>query len=146
MKLDVTEHIRVNQVIESVIDEFKPNVVFTQFYGDVNLDHKCVHQSTLVACRPVSGQCVKDVYSYYVPSSTDWSVQNAISAFLPDVYVDISGECAEKKYEAMKCYATELRDYPHPRSIEAMRIMDQATGIHVGLNSAECFMLHRSIR
>ena len=68
------------------------------------------------------------------------------SAFLPNVYVDISGEYAEKKYEAMKCYATELREYPHPRSIEALKIMDQANGIHVGLSSAECFMLHRSIR
>ena len=69
MKLDVTEHIKVNQVIERVIDSFRPNTVFTHFYGDVNMDHQCVHRSTLVACRPVEGQYVKELYSYFVPSA-----------------------------------------------------------------------------
>jgi LmbE family N-acetylglucosaminyl deacetylase len=146
MRLDVTEHVKVNQVIEFVIDRFQPNIVFTQFYGDVNMDHQCVNRSTLVACRPVQSQCVKELYSYYIPSSTDWNVQNAANMFQPNVYVDISGGCAEKKYLAMKCYATELREYPHPRSIEALKILDQANGIHVGLKCAECFMAHRVMR
>lgn len=146
MKLDVTEHIKVNQVIETVIDDFQPEVVFTQFYGDVNMDHQCVYKSTMVACRPVPGQCVKELYSYYVPSSTDWAVHNLNSVFLPNYYVDIDGIYAEKKYKAMECYATELRDFPHPRSIESLKIIDRANGIHVGLKCAECFMLHRSVR
>lgn len=146
MRLDVTAHIQVNQVIEHVIDSFQPNIVFTHFYGDVNLDHQCVHRSALVACRPVTGQCVRELYSYCVPSATDWSIPSEASAFLPNVFVDISGEYAEKKYAAMNCYATELRDFPHPRSIQALRVLDQATGIHVGYRSAECFMLHRMMR
>lgn len=146
MKLDVTAHIQVNQVIENVLDAFQPNVVFTHFHGDVNMDHQCVHRSTLVACRPVGGQCVKEVYSYYVPSSTDWSVQNAVDTFMPNVFVDIDGVYAEKKYAAMACYATELRTYPHPRSVEALKVLDKANGIHVGLNAAECFMVHRVMR
>ncbi len=146
MKLDVTEHINVNQVIEAVIDQFQPNIVFTQFYGDINMDHQCVNRSTLVACRPVEDQCVKELYSYYVPSSTDWNIQNAANVFLPNVFVDIDGECAEKKYAAMECYGAELREYPHPRSVEALRVFDRANGIHVGLKSAECFMAHRVMR
>lgn len=146
MKLDMTAHIQVNQVIEQVLDDFRPEVVFTQFYGDVNLDHQCVHRSTLVACRPVEGQCVKEVYSYYVPSATDWNAPTSANVFLPNVFVDISGSYAEKKYAAMGCYATELRDYPHPRSIEALRVLDQANGVHVGLKAAECFMAHRVMK
>lgn len=146
MRLDMVEHISVNAVIEDVIDKFHPNIVLTQFYGDINKDHQCVHQSTLVACRPTSDQCVKELYSYYVPSSTDWNVQNAVNVFLPNVYVDISGEYAEKKYLAMECYSAELRDYPHPRSIQALKLLDQTNGIHVGLEAAECFMAHRVMK
>ena len=146
MKLDVTDHILVNQSIERVIDEYQPNIVFTHYHGDVNLDHQCVSRSTMVACRPVIDQCVQELYAYYVPSSTDWNAQNNINTFMPNVFIDISGECAEKKYQAMECYATELREYPHPRSIEALRVMDRANGIHVGLEAAECFVAYRVIK
>ena len=146
MKLDTTAHIEVNQAIERVIDAYQPNIVFTHYHGDVNLDHQCVSRSTLVACRPVSDQCVRELYAYYVPSSTDWNVQNSVNAFMPNVYVDISGEYAEKKYRSMSCYAEELRDYPHPRSIEALRVMDQANGVHVGMKAAECFVAYRVMK
>ncbi len=146
MGLDATKHVAVNEVIEKVVADFKPNIVFTHFYGDVNMDHQCVYRSTMVACRPTSEQTVRELYSYYVPSSTDWSPQHAATVFMPTVFVDIAGQCAEKKYEAMSCYQTELRDYPHPRSVEALRAMDQANGAHVGLFSAECFVLHRAIK
>lgn len=145
MKLDSVEHIEINKVIENTIRDFQPNTVFTQFYGDINMDHQCVHHSTMVACRPFPNQCVKSIYSYYVPSSTDWSIQDACKGFFPNVFVDIEGACAEKKYKALSCYRTELRDAPHPRSIESIQILDKACGIHVGLKSAECFMLHRRI-
>jgi LmbE family N-acetylglucosaminyl deacetylase len=73
-------------------------------------------------------------------------VQNAVDTFMPNVFVDIDGVYAEKKYAAMACYATELRTYPHPRSVEALKVLDKANGIHVGLNAAECFMVHRVMR
>ncbi len=145
MKLDMTAHTDVNAAIENVIDEFNPDIVYTHFEGDVNKDHQCVYQSTLVACRPVPGQKVKELYSYSVPSSTEWNPQNPKTAFVPNVFVDIEGECAEKKYAAMAAYVTELREYPHPRSIEALKILDQAVGLQVGLRCAESFIAHRVI-
>lgn len=145
MKLDVTPHIEINKVIENVIYEFQPSIVFTHFIGDVNKDHRRVYESTLVACRPVSEQCVKKLFLYSVPSSTEWNVQTATNVFLPNWYEDISGEYAEKKYEAMECYKTELRDYPHPRSVRYLRTADVAEGNRVGLLSAESFILLRSI-
>lgn len=145
MRLDVVEHTMVNSVIEKVIDDFQPNIVFTHFWGDVNLDHQCVCKSTLVACRPVPGQSVRQLYGYYVQSSTDWNVQSTNNAFMPTMFVDISGEYADIKYKAMACYSAELREYPHPRSIEALRVNDCANGIHVGMNAAECFVVYRAL-
>ncbi|MBR1495699.1 MAG: PIG-L family deacetylase [Acidaminococcaceae bacterium] len=146
MKLDVTPHIEINQVIENVIDIFQPNTVFTHFFGDINKDHQRVSESTLVACRPTAGQCVKRVFLYSVPSSTEWNIQVPTTIFIPNWYENISGEYAEKKYKAMECYKTELREFPHPRSIQYLRVTDMAEGNRVGLLAAESFMLVRSVK
>lgn len=145
MKLDVTPHTEINQVIENCVQTFAPSIVFTHFSADVNKDHQRVYESTLVACRPTSEQCVKKLFSYSVPSSTEWNAQTSASAFLPNWYEDISGEYAEIKYRALSCYQTELREYPHPRSVQYLRIADTAEGNRVGLLSAESFILLRSI-
>lgn len=146
MKLDVTEHIRVNNAIENVVNEFNPDIVFTHFDGDVNKDHQCVFQSTLVACRPIPGQKVKELYSFSVPSSTEWSPQNTKNIFMPNLFVDIEGQYAESKYNAMKEYKTELRKFPHPRSIETLKILDSAVGLQIGIKCAESFIVHRIIK
>ena len=144
MKLDKTPHIVINQAIEKVIDEIQPDTVFTHFWGDVNRDHQEVYKSTLVTVRPVMGQVVKELYCYRVPSSTEWTPNKADTMFMPNYFVDIE-EYVEQKYKAFACYATELRDYPHPRSVQYLRETDKAAGLRVGLLAAEEFMLMRKI-
>lgn len=144
MKLDKTPHIVINQVIEKVVDELQPDTVFTHFWGDVNRDHQEVYKSTLVAVRPVMGQVVKELYCYRVPSSTEWTPNKGDTMFMPNVFVDIT-EFAEQKYKAFACYSTELRDYPHPRSVQYLRETDKATGLKVGLLAAEEFVLLRKL-
>ncbi len=145
MKLDCTPHIEINQVIERVIDQLQPDTVFTHFWGDVNADHQNVYKSTLVAVRPVMGQVVKELLCYSVPSSTEWTPNKEDTMFMPNVFVDITG-VAEKKYEAFSQYATELRDYPHPRSVQYLCEADKAAGIRVGMLMAEEFVLLRSLQ
>ena len=144
MRLDTTPHIQINQVIERVIDEIRPDTVFTHFWGDVNLDHQNVYKSTLVAVRPVMGQVVKELYCYRVPSSTEWTPNKADTMFMPNYFVDIE-RYAEQKYKAFACYTTELRDYPHPRSVQYLRETDKAAGLKVGLLAAEEFVLLRKL-
>ncbi len=144
MKLDTTPHIRINQVIEDVIDKIQPDAVFTHFWGDVNCDHQNVYKSTLVAVRPVMGQVVKELYCYRVPSSTEWTPNKADTMFMPNYFVDIV-QYAEQKYKAFACYSTELRDYPHPRSVQYLRESDKAAGLRVGMLAAEEFVLLRKL-
>ena len=145
MRLDTVPHIEINRAIERVIEEYQPHCVYTHFSGDVNKDHRLVYESTLIACRPTETQCVKRLLAYSVPSSTEWSIQINSDVFMPTWYEDIHGVYAEKKYAAMNCYQTELRAYPHPRSIEYLRNADIAEGNHVGIPAAESFMLLRCI-
>lgn len=144
MRLDSVAHIEVNRVIEEMIKKLKPEIVYTHFYGDINFDHQHVYKSTLVAVRPLPGQTVKELYCYKVPSSTEWSPQIFSGTFMPNVFVDISKYCL-KKQEAIKLYETELRDYPHPRSIEYIEKLDRVSGLKYGIGSAEEFMLLRKI-
>lgn len=144
MKLDMTPHIVINQVIERVVDEVQPDTVFTHFWGDVNRDHQEVYKSTLVAVRPVMGQVVKELYCYRVPSSTEWTPNKADTMFMPNYFVNIE-KYAEQKYRAFACYSTELREYPHPRSVEYLRETDKAAGIRIGLLAAEEFVLLRKL-
>lgn len=144
MKLDAVPHVEINQVIEKVIDELQPDTVFTHFWGDVNMDHQNVYKSTLVAVRPVLGQVVKELYCYRVPSSTEWTPNKEDTMFMPNYFVDIH-QYAEQKYKAFACYATELREYPHPRSVQYLRETDKAAGLRVGLLAAEEFVLLRKL-
>ena len=144
MKLDCIPHIDINQSIEKVIKELQPDTIFTHFWGDVNLDHQNVYKSTLVAVRPVMGQVVKELYCYRVPSSTEWTPNKADTMFMPNLFVDIE-KFAEQKYKAFESYSTELREYPHPRSVQYLRETDKAAGLRVGLSAAEEFVLLRKL-
>lgn len=142
MQLDQVPHVRVNQIIEETISKVRPEVVYTHFYGDVNLDHQMVHRSTLVAVRPVPGQTVRELYCYRVPSSTEWNAQLPHTAFLPNTMVDISSYVAQKE-AALTAYQTEVRPYPHPRSAQYVRETDRACGLQWGMGSSEAFILLR---
>lgn len=142
MRLDTVPHVELNRLIEETVDAVRPEAVYTHFYGDVNLDHQMVCRSTLVAVRPVPGQCVKELYCYQVPSSTEWSPQLAHTAFLPNVMVDITKFGAVKE-EAILAYQTEIRAYPHPRSPQYVRETDSARGLQWGMGACESFMQMR---
>ncbi len=144
MKLDCTPHIDINQAIERVIDKVQPDTVFTHFWGDVNMDHQNVYKSTLVTVRPVLGQVVKELYCYRVPSSTEWTPNKGDTMFMPNYFVDIE-QYVEQKYEAFACYSTELRDYPHPRSVQYLRDSDKAAGLRMGMLAAEEFVMLRKL-
>jgi LmbE family N-acetylglucosaminyl deacetylase len=145
-RLDTLSLLDVITPIEQCIDELQPDVVLTHFMGDVNEDHRLVARATMVATRPVPDSCVRRVCSFEIPSSTDWAPPIPGSTFSPNVFVDIS-ETLETKLTAMKAYAetyvSELRPFPHPRSIEALTAYARRSGAMSGQLAAEPFMLLR---
>lgn len=145
MRLDTVPHVELNRLLEETVNAVQPEAVYTHFYGDVNLDHQMVYRSTLVAVRPVPEQCVKELYCYQTPSSTEWSPQLAQTAFLPNAMVDITG-FEDIKEQAVLAYQTEARSYPHPRSPRYIRETDRSCGLQWGLGASEAFMLVRKIR
>ena len=53
-KLDTLPILDITQWIEAILDGFRPQVIFTHHRGDINRDHRIVHEATLTAARPYS--------------------------------------------------------------------------------------------
>jgi len=141
MQLDTIAHTELNAVLEDAITAVQPDTVYTHTASGLNEDHRQIQHSTLVAARPYSG--VTDIYSYFVGSSSEWAPSTP--RFDPRMFVSID-DTIETKIEALECYATELRPYPHPRSPKRVREYAAYFGGHVGARYAEAFEVVRTRR
>jgi LmbE family N-acetylglucosaminyl deacetylase len=128
--------------LEKYIENIKPDIVYSPFYGDNHQDHRAVFQAVRVAIRPSVKATPRKWLLYETPSSTDQSPPIMESAFMPNHYVNVT-EYIDKKVKACNCHETEKRDYPHPRSEEALRILAQKRGVEIGFEYAEAFMVMR---
>jgi len=140
MRLDTVAHVDKNIALGKVISSGGYDTIFVQDRTDINKDHNELFESTMVACRPYPGQKVNHVLSYYVNSSTEWGNLLKKAPFNPNVFIDIS-ETIDSKISAMEKYKTEMRDYPHPRSSDAIRNSAKYFGNMVGTEYAEPFYL-----
>lgn len=143
-RFDTVPLLDIVKIIEGLIFKVQPTVVYTHHGGDLNVDHNVTFQATLTATRPLPEAVVKTVYSYEVPSSTEWAFQSIGSIFKPNTFVDIT-DTLDQKIRAMRKYHTETRSYPHPRSQEALCIIAQRWGSVVGVTATEAFKLVRGI-
>lgn len=140
-RMDSVALIEVVKAIEKKIAEVKPTTVYTHFCGDLNVDHRVTHQAVLTACRPLPGQSVKTILSFEVRSSTEWG----LTPFVPNLYIDVS-EHLSAKLKALACYESEMRPFPHSRSIEAIEHLARSRGAEAGVNAAEAFCVQRIVR
>ncbi|MEX0764795.1 MAG: PIG-L family deacetylase [Nitrosopumilaceae archaeon] len=136
MKLDSIPQIEINKQLEKIIRNYRPEIVYTTPYHDLNKDHQIVYESTLIATRPLKST-VKKLLCYELPGYVK-------TPFFPTVYADVTKEIFFK-IKALKVYKTELSTFPHPRSVEAVENLSIQRGIECGLKRAEAFQLIRSI-
>lgn len=144
-RFDTVALLDIVKTIEKVKKDVNLDTIFTHHWGDLNIDHRITFQAVMTAFRPVNGETVKEIYSFEVPSSTEWNAPIPASYFMPNYFIDIS-HTLKLKIEAMKEYKSEIREYPHPRSPEAITIYARFRGIQVGLEAAEAFEAVRIIR
>lgn len=128
--------------VEEVKREVRPDLVFTHFGADLNIDHRVTFQATLTATRPLKGESVREVYSFEILSSTEW---NFPLSFSPDVFWDISAQLKTKQ-RAMRAYPGELAKFPHPRSLEGISLNAAYWGMRTGMRAAEAFKTVRSLK
>ncbi len=133
---------KIVKLIEKYAEKVKPDIAYIHHRGDLNMDHQIAFRASLTAFRPV-GSYPKKIYSYETFSSTEWG-DPFEKSFSPNHFVDIT-DYFDVKLRAIKCYESELREYPHPRSLDALEIFARKWGTVIGVTYAESFVLIRSI-
>ena len=143
-RLDSIDRLDLVKLIEARIERYQPQIVYTHHAGDVNIDHRRLHEAVVTACRPTPGHSVKRLLSFEVASSTEWQPPGSAPAFQPNWFVDISDQW-ERKRLALEAYASEMRPWPHARSIQALEHLARWRGAQVGVQAAEAFCLLRQL-
>lgn len=141
-RFDSVDLLDIVKVITKVKDEIKPEIIFTHFKNDLNIDHQITYNAVITATRPMENESVKEIYAFEVLSSTEW---NYPLSFSPDVFFDIS-ETLELKLQAMQEYGSELCQFPHPRSLEGIELSAKYNGMRVGKKYVEAFESVRVIK
>lgn len=136
--------IEINKKFCEVVQSIEPEIVFLPHIGDIHIDHQEVTKAAMVAIRPLEAPQITAVYAYETLSETEWNIPNSSNGFYPMVWSDIT-DYIEVKLDAMRCYKTQLREFPHPRSLEAIEALGKLRGSTIGKRYAESFMCIRQL-
>lgn len=144
-RMDSLARLDVVKVVERYIERYTPSVIYTHHAGDVNVDHRRIHDAVVTACRPMPGhQEITQLLFFEVASSTEWQIPGSKSPFLPNYFVNIS-DTLITKCKALDAYRSEMREWPHARSVTALEHLAHWRGATIGVNAAEAFMLGRQL-
>lgn len=143
IQFNTVPHIELVQFIEKILKVTEAESVFTHHTADVNNDH----YHTSLACqaairlfqRDTTKKPVKELFFMEILSSTEWSLNSSLHPFQPNVFVEIKEEGLNKKIEALSQYEGVMREFPHPRSNEAIKGLAAFRGCQAGLLYAEGF-------
>ena len=143
IEFNTVPHIKLVRFIEDVIIEAGAEIIFTHHPADLNNDH--LHTS--LACQAAARlfqrrgnvKSLKELLFMEVPSATDWSLNKTMNQFNPNTFIEVGEVGITKKIEALVQYRGVMRDYPHPRSIEALKGLAAYRGGQAGMVYAEAF-------
>ena len=127
--------------ISDVFRSLEPEEVFVPHLSDVHTDHRIVFDAAASCTKCFRHPSVKRVLAYETLSETDFGLSTD-KGFRPNVFVDIE-PFLDDKLRAIDIYASELGEFPFPRSKEAIRALATLRGAASGYKAAEAFELLR---
>ena len=143
IKMNTVPHLDLVQFIEKCIEDFKADAIITHHPSDTNNDHVVTSYAAQAASRLFQRKSgvpeLKEFLYMEVPSSTEWSFDSSANRFTPNYFVEIGKEGVELKLKALAAYKGVMRQYPHPRSREAIEGLAAYRGSQAGMNYAEAF-------
>ena len=143
-RLDTIALLDIVQTVERFLADFPADIIYTHHRGDLNIDHRIVHDAVVTATRPIPGAPTPCVFAGEVLSSSEWQSPQ-MAPFQPQHFVTLTGEALTAKAEALSAYADEVRDAPHPRSVAGIATLARLRGMACGFDAADAFMLVRNV-
>ncbi|MCH2209159.1 MAG: PIG-L family deacetylase [Lentisphaerales bacterium] len=142
IKMNTVPHLEIVQFIEKQIERFQPDRIFTHHPSDLNDDHVQVSKACMVASRIYQRHSnlkpASSLHFMEILSSTEWAYPSNVDLFSPNLFIEVI-HFLEKKLEALACYRNVMRDFPHPRSEEAIMGLAAYRGAQSGQNYSEAF-------
>lgn len=138
--MDTIALLDIIKPIDALLVRYQPDTVFTHHAGDLNVDHRSIHEAVVTAYRPQREHSVKMLLCVEMPSSTKWQLPGSAPVFTPNWFVDIP-DTLVRKLVALNTYAAELRDWSHSRSRRGVESLARWRDAMVGVDAAEAFML-----
>jgi len=119
--------------------QLRPDLLLIPTACGFHQDHQAVHHAGMATARlgGTDKPTPRMVLGYTGPDEC-WTTIGEPHR----VYVDTTNVWPIK-HRALQAYASQLRPPPHPRSIDAIRTLDAAAGLHIGAGMAECFVAYR---
>lgn len=139
-----TPHSTLNKALNDVVREVRPETLLIPFLGDVHVDHQLIFMSSLVAARPHQREYPPRILAYETVSETNWNAPHVTASFVPNVFIDI-GKTLQRKLEAAAMFGSQMRSFPHERSLETLRALATVRGTVVHREAAEAFVLIRDV-
>lgn len=139
-RLDTIPMTELVETIGNVFREIQPEIIYLPYRGDVHTDHAVVFDAVISCTKWFRYPFVKKVLAYETLSETEFGLNPDLSGFRPNVFVDIS-DYLDRKLEIMSVFASEMGEFPFPRSKKAIRSLAYVRGASAGYQVAEAFML-----
>lgn len=143
IKMNTVPHLELVQFIEKCIIDFKVEAIITHHPADTNNDHVMTSYAAQAAMRLFQRRNdvpMMKLFMYMeVLSSTEWGLDSSSNRFTPNYFVEIGKDRVDTKITALKEYKGVMRDYPHPRSEEAIIGLAAYRGAQSGCDYAEAY-------
>ena len=130
-------------LVETHKAEFQPDCVYTNTAIDLGVDQRMTCEAVLGAFGRTATDCCNELYVFEVLSSSNW--EGGMSGLCPEMnhFVDIT-VTMPAKIDALRALKTEMRPWPHSRSLENVIHQARVRGATVGCDAAEAFTVLRS--
>lgn len=138
-RLDAIPMAELVDALAQAIVRLEPSEVLVPHPHDAHSDHRVTFDATIAATKWFRQPSIRRILAYETLSETEVATG---PEFRPRYFADIS-PWLDKKVDLLKIYASELGEFPFPRSEEAVRSLAAVRGLAAGFNAAEAFDIIR---
>lgn len=138
LRLDSVPQAELIAFVDTGLKKIRPSVVISPCRGHYHQDHRALADAVVAAMRPApnGGRPLVPAVFAYGHAHGGWGGEHYL--FRPSVFVDIT-PVIDIKLEALACYASQVCDEPHARSLAMVRDQAGAWGAYAGVRYAEAF-------
>ena len=125
------------------IEALKPTMVFAPSPCDHHQDHRAAFDAIIAALRPADSSVktyVPNLFIYELPYS-DWSTSERNPR--PNIFLPLTKEEVERKCEALRIYASQLKSKTAPLSEHGARTLAMFRGLSSAADAAEAYSARR---